>query len=298
VRSPAIAATADPNATSSGDSSGLTVYAADPGALAATDPTLATGDLFGDWHQKRAEHVAVLGAAAARTLGITRVDNQPAVFVNGVPYTVTGIVADFQREPEFLLGVIIPTSTALAAYGPPVDTRAQMLIETRLGAAALVAHQAPLLLRPDNPALFAVTAPPDPHTLRDSVTNDFNALFLLLAGICLVIGAVSIANTTLVAVLERTGEIGLRRSLGARAHHIAAQFLAESAALGALGGLVGTSLGVVTVVAVAAARQWTAILQPWAVFPAPLVGVAVGLAAGLYPALRAAWVEPVEALRR
>lgn len=64
------------------------------------------------------------------------------------------------------------------------------------------------------------------------MTSDLSALFLLLAGICPVIGAVGIANTTLVAVLERTGEIGLRRALGARGRHVSAQFLTESAALG------------------------------------------------------------------
>ena len=112
------------------------------------------------------------------------------------------------------------------------------------------------------------------------------------------IGAVGIANTTLVAVLERTGEIGLRRALGPRPRHITAQFLTESAALGALGGLVGTSLGVPTVVGTALARHWTAVLEPYAVLPAPLIGMFTGFAAGLYPALRAARTEPLEALRR
>ncbi|MFD0635658.1 ABC transporter permease [Catenulispora yoronensis] len=298
VRNPAITSAPDVSAVAGGGSAALTVDAADPGALAAMDPTLTTGTLYNAWHQQHAEHVAVLGQAAARILGISRVDSQPAVFVNGTPYTVVGIIGDLQRHPELLLSVVIPTSTALAEYGPPVNDRAHMLIETKLGAAQLVAHQAPILLRPDNTTLFAVVAPPDPHSLRDSVTHDFNALFLLLAAICLIIGAVGIANTTLVAVLERTAEIGLRRSLGARPRHIAAQFLTESTALGTLGGLIGTSLGVAVVVGVAVERHWTAILQPWAVLPAPLIGTLVGLAAGLYPALRAAWIEPVEALRR
>jgi putative ABC transport system permease protein len=120
----------------------------------------------------------------------------------------------------------------------------------------------------------------------------------VLAAICLVVGAVGIANTTLVAVLERTGEIGLRRALGARPRHITAQFLTESTALGALGGLIGTSVGVAVVVATALARHWTAVLEPYAVLPAPLIGALVGFAAGLYPALRAARIEPLDALRR
>jgi putative ABC transport system permease protein len=298
LRQPTVSAAPGLAAAGSGDGSGLTLYGASPGALAATDPVYSQGRGFDAFHAGRRERVAVLGSAAAARLGISRLDAEPAVFINGTPYTVVGIISDLRRLPELLLSVIIPDTTALTAYGQPTDQRADMLIETRLGAAQLIAGQAPLALRPDAPQMFKITAPPDPTTLRDGVAGDFNALFLLLAGITLIIGAVGIANTTLVAVLERTAEIGLRRALGARPRHIAAQFLTESAALGTLGGLVGTGIGTALVVGTAIARQWTAVLQPWAVLPAPLIGTLVGLLAGLYPALRAAYIEPVEALRR
>jgi len=297
LRGPRISAAPDLAVGDDADS-GLSVVAAEPGALTAALPTLAAGRLYDAFHQSRAERVAVLGAAAARRLGVTRLDAAPAVFVDGRPYTVIGVIREVRRLPELLLSVVIPTSTALAAYGPPVDDRAKMLIETRLGAAQLIARQAPLALRPDAPQRFTAAAPPDPTTLRGTVAGDLDALFLLLAAISLIIGAVGIANTTLVAVMERTGEIGLRRSLGARPRHIAGQFLTESTALGTLGGLIGTSVGVAVVVLVAVAREWTAVLAPWTVLIAPLVGSAVGLLAGVYPALRAAATEPVVALRR
>lgn len=298
LRNPTLAAAPNVNAANSGDGNGLTVYAADPETLAAMHPRLTAGRLYDNFAQSRHERVAILGSAAAARLGITRLDAQPAVFVNGTPFLVVGLFDDAQRLPETLLSIVVPTSTALQAFGVPTDTRAQMLIETRLGAAQLIASQAAPALRPDAPALFKTIAPPDPKSLRSSVTRDFNALFLLLAAISLVIGAVGIANTTLVAVLERTPEIGLRRALGARPRHITGQFLTESTALGTLGGLIGTSVGVGIVLAVALSHHWTAVLQPLAVLPAPLIGTLVGLAAGTYPALRAARIEPVEALRR
>ncbi|AGZ41623.1 ABC transporter permease [Actinoplanes friuliensis] len=282
----------------SGESSGLALYAAEPDALATLHPVITTGRTFDAFHVSRRERVAVLGIGAANRLGITRLDAYPAVFINGSPYTVIGIISELERQPELLLGVILPSSTALTAYGPPVDQPAKMIVETRLGAARVVAQQAPLALRPDAPDRFRAIAPPDPQSLRGSVTSDLNVLFVVLAAITLIIGGVSIANTTFVAVLERTGEIGLRRSLGARRRHIAAHFLAESAALGTLGGLVGTSLGVVVVVVVALIQDWTAVLQPWTVLPSPAAGTLVGVAAGLFPAIRAAKIEPVEALRR
>jgi putative ABC transport system permease protein len=294
LRLPVIAAAPGTRA----DSGGLNFTAAEPSALATMRPVVRTGRLYDDFHSGRSERVAVLGSAAAARLGITRLDGHPAVFVDNMPYTVLGILDDVARRPEVLLSVIIPTTTALAAYGPPVEDRAKMLIETELGAAGLIASQAALALRPDAPERFSVVPPPDPQALRGSVTNDLNVLFLLLATISLVIGAVGIANTTLVAVLERTNEIGLRRTLGARPVHVAAQFLSESTTLGLLGGLIGTSLGVVTVVAVAYMQQWTALLEPVTVLPTPFVGGIVGLLAGAYPAMRAARIEPVEALGR
>jgi putative ABC transport system permease protein len=277
----------------------LNVFAVSPGAFAAMGPTVSQGNAYNDFHENRHEPVAMLSTAAARRLGVGRLDAQPAVFIDGRPFTVVGIYSDLQRETDLLLGIMIPTSTALADYGrPAVADPAHMIIETRLGAAQLVARQAPLALRPDTPRVFTVTAPPDPHTLRDRVTGDLNGLFLLLASITLALSAIGIANTTLVSVLERTGEIGLRRALGARPRHITAQFLAESAALGALGGLIGTGLAVGFVVVLSVARSWTPVLAPYTVLPAPLLGAVVGLAAGAYPALRAARVEPVDALRR
>jgi putative ABC transport system permease protein len=301
VHDPVISATPDGADDTSGQT--VAVYAASPGALRAMQPTLISGTLYNTFHQDRGERVAVLGIDAARQLGITNLAAQPAVFVNDTAFTVVGVIGDVQRLPQTLLSVMIPSSTALSLYGPPTAYSpdgggAHMLIQTQVGAADQIAAEAPTALLPTAPARLHANAPPDPHTLRDAVNTDLSSLFLLLAAVCLVIGALGIVNTTFVAVIERTGEIGLRRSLGARRRHVAAQFLAESAVLGTLGGLIGTTVGVGVVVAVAVARRWTALLDPAAVLPSPLIGSLVGLCAGLYPALRAARIEPLEALRR
>ncbi|GAA1406097.1 ABC transporter permease [Catellatospora coxensis] len=277
----------------------IPVIAASPGLFDAIRPGWSQGRAFDALHDRRGERVAVLGAAAARQLGVTELALRPAVFIDGVPFTVIGVLDGSARLPELMFAVLVPRHSAEEFWGRPgAGRRAKMLVETELGAAQVVAAQAALALRPDAPQRFTVVTPPDPRQLRDQVSADVGMLFLLLAGVCLLIGAVGIANTTMVAVLERVPEIGLRRALGARPWHIAAQFLAESAAIGSLAGWVGAAVGAMTVVAVALARGWTAILEPAAVLPAPLAGLVVGVVAGAYPAIRAARIEPVAALRR
>jgi len=278
---------------------GLPVTAASPGALIASGAQLAAGVLFNQFHEATAQNVAVLGKSAAAQLGISSVVNEPAIFIGGQPFTVVGILANDPRLPQLNLGVTVPESTALHLWGPPVSYfPAQMLIHTRLGAAQVVARQAAVALRPDDPKLLTAAAPVNAAQLKKSVTASLNTVFLALAGVALMIGAVGIANTTLVAVLERSSEIGLRRALGARPRHIAVQFLAESTALGLFGGLVGACVGVLVALGVTISEHWTALLDARIVFAAPAAGAVIGLLAGLYPALRASAIEPADALRR
>jgi putative ABC transport system permease protein len=273
----------------------LPVKAASPGLWRSVRARLQSGRFPDAGHSARADRTAVLGANAARRLGITNVDQQPAVFIGDRLYQISGLVASVERQSSLIGSVTIPEGTARREFG--LAAPASVQVETDIGAVGVVARQAPKALHPTDPSLLRVAAPPDPKTLRAGVENDLNALFLLLGGVSLLVGALGIANVTLVSVLERVGEIGLRRALGAARRHIAAQFLVESAVMGLLGGIVGASLGTLVVVGVSAGRTWTPVLDPWMPLAAPLAGALVGLLSGMYPSLRAAAIEPVEALR-
>jgi putative ABC transport system permease protein len=122
-------------------------------------------------------------------------------------------------------------------------------------------------------------------------------VFLILGAIALLAGGLGIANVTLLSVMERVGEIGLRRALGATRRNIAQQFMVESVVIGLLGGLIGAALGIVAVVVVSITQEWTPILDPVVAIGSALLGAVVGLLAGLYPAMRASAIEPITALR-
>jgi putative ABC transport system permease protein len=278
----------------------LPVVAATPGVFAATGSTVRSGRFWDGFVERTGQPVAVIGSTVADRLGIGNLALRPAVFVDGTGFTVVGILAHSERMPALSLSVVVPSSTAAARWGAPAreDSGASMLVVTRVGAAQQVAGEVALALRPDDPGAFGVVPPPDPQGLRHAVDQQLRMLLLFLGGISLLVGGVGIANTTLVSVMERTPEIGLRRAVGARAVHIAAQFLAESAMLGLLGGVLGCVAGLGIVLMVSLLNSWTPVLAPGVALGAPLAGLAIGALAGLYPAVRAARIEPVEALRR
>jgi putative ABC transport system permease protein len=282
----------------------VNLLAASPGAVRAMAPAMVAGAPLSTYENDTGQHVAMIDTTTAASLGISpaRLPSRPAVFVDGIAYTVVGVYRSAQRVATGGSAMLIPENTALADYGNPppgigTQEEAQLVVATRTGAARAVARQIAPAELPADPHRLVVTAPPSPLSLQSEVNGDLAGLFLILALISLLIGAVGIANTTLVAVLERTGEIGVRRAVGARPRHIATQFLAESTALGTLGGLIGTCIGVGIVVIFAAAKDWTAVLNPLYTLPAPLIGSVVGLLAGAYPALRAARTSPLAALR-
>lgn len=273
----------------------ISVLAASPGLLDAVKGELRMGRWFDVGHEERADDVVILGPGAASQLNIFRVDQQPVVFIGDKPFVVMGIIRDVDRQPQLLDAVIMPEATARKHYGYAGATTVQ--IDVSLGAGDLIAEQAPVALNPNDPTVYRVQKPPSVDSLRNRVEGEINSLFIILGGVSLLVGAIGIANVTLVSVLERVGEIGLRRAFGARRRHIAGQFLLESTTMGIIGGIIGATIGILVVVGLSAIRQWTPVLAPWIPFGAPLLGAVTGLLAGVFPSLRAASLEPVEALR-
>jgi putative ABC transport system permease protein len=152
-------------------------------------------------------------------------------------------------------------------------------------------------IRGDAPSDFRIENPADVLTARRAAMRILGILLTSVASVSLIVGGISIMNIMLVSVTERTSEIGLRVAVGARRRDIQWQFLIEALTLALLGGVVGALLGAGAAVAIAWQAGWPVLISPWAIILACGFAGSVGISFGLYPAHRAARLDPIIALR-
>ncbi|MER5494288.1 MULTISPECIES: ABC transporter permease [unclassified Streptomyces] len=276
------------------NTNGLSVAASSLDLPTAVRTTVAEGRFL---NAATAEQpVAVLGADAAGRLGIDRVHQGVRIWVGGQWFYVGGILKPATLTPEINSAVLVGYGAAkkyLNFDGHPsmVYVRAQTdhvnEVQRLLAATA----------NPENADQVAVSQPSAALEARAATQSALNGLFLGLGAVALLVGGIGVANTMVISVLERRSEIGLRRALGATKGNIRVQFLSEAVLLAALGGAVGVALGVVATMVYAQIKGWTTVVPVIAWGGGLGAAGAIGAVAGLLPALRAARMQPTEALR-
>jgi len=283
---------------------------ASPAFLLTQGYELARGRMFTDSEVRRQARVAVIGPKTARDLFGQRNPVGQVIKIRGISFDVIGLLA-----PKGDLGrfnpddqAILPYTTAMRQLPPRRDYVQAIVVDTfRQEDLDRVCEQVRLLLRRR-------------HRLQVDEDDDFDVqnmaqllatfraislgltLFLgMIAAISLIVGGIGIMNIMLATVAERTREIGIRKALGAKDRDILRQFLIEALVITLGGGVVGLAMGwALTAVGAAVVRTWlemSASLQWWVVAMAVAISTIVGLASGLYPAIRASRLDPVEALR-
>jgi len=268
------------------------VDAAAPGLLGTVEGHLYRGRFL---NAATARYPAVvLGSDAASALGIDQPGTQ--AWLGGRWFAVVGILQPVPLAPELDRAALIGFAQAAGLAGQPV-LPTELYVRTYPQGTSAVGSVLAATVDPASPQDVTVTNPTDALIARADASSALQGLFLALGAVALVVGGIGIANVMVIAVLERRGEIGLRRALGARRAHIGTQFLAESALLAAAGGGAGALLGGFSTTIFAAARHWDAVVPVPALLLATGSALAVGAAAGVYPALRAASFSPAEGLR-
>jgi putative ABC transport system permease protein len=152
-------------------------------------------------------------------------------------------------------------------------------------------------LQPDQPDDFTIRTQVDIGKVQEGTGETLTMMMFSVASISLLVGGIGIMNILLVSVTERTREIGIRMAVGAKRRHILIQFLAEAITLSMVGGLLGVAFGILGAQATTMVAGWPTIISFEAVVVAFLFSVAVGLIFGLYPANKAARLNPIDALR-
>jgi putative ABC transport system permease protein len=199
--------------------------------------------------------------------------------------------------------VAVPLTAFLHTYG----SNASMTVYADAGGGGEVIDAASDELRvlmrtrrhlpPGSPDTFTVDTSATFLNLLGNILNDFGAVVAAIAGVSLVVGGIVIMNIMLVSVTERTREIGVRKALGARRNDILLQFLIESATMALLGGVIGVIVGISVAKVITLAVSFPSEVQLWSVLAGLFVSTAVGVFFGVYPAHKAAQLDPIVALR-
>jgi putative ABC transport system permease protein len=250
--------------------------------------------------------VAVIGWQVADRLFGSDVDPvEKTLQIEGVHFRVVGVSAKRgsllgQSQDEF---AIIPLGQFKMVFGSrrslslSVRPRDLGQISTAIDEAT-IALRAARRLKPKQTSNFGVFTSDTILDIYHSATNGIFAVLVGVVALSLVVGGIVIMNIMLMVVTERTREIGLRKALGARRSDILTQILSESVVLSVFGGIIGTVFGAAIAMTIAAFTPIPAAIETWSVVLGVGITALVGLFFGLYPAMRAARLEPIEALRR
>ena len=227
--------------------------------------------------------------------------------LGGIPYTIIGVAKSQGSVFGLSLDrfVIGPLHSALRRQVNPAGIVDGIKIKTADPADLVDAQEAVRSvmrsrrgLRPSQPDNFALESSESALSFWGGIKSKLEIAGVVMPAIGLIVGAIVIMNIMLVAVAERTREIGIRKALGARRRDIMSQFLVESATLSTVGAAIGIALGITLAQLISAMSPLPASVAPWSIAAGVLVGAGVGIAAGIYPASRASRLDPILALRQ
>lgn len=238
----------------------------------------------------------VLGSVAADRLGVDDLATAPRVWVGNAWFDVIGVLDPMPLNPDLDRAAFVGFDAARQSFDVAIPTT-RIFLRTAPENVGAVSAVLAKTVSPGSPQNVEVFRPSDALAARAEVDANLQTLLLALGGVALVVGGAGIANVMVISVLERRGEIGVRRALGATRRHIRNQFLVESTLLSLVGGVLGVTIGFAVTAGYAVRQGWQLSIPPEAVALGIGSAVVVGALAGLYPAAKASRLDPAEAVR-
>ncbi len=288
------------------ESDTINVSGLSPNMAEISPRDLDAGRFFTPEEDQRGAHVAVIGASVAEALFPNGHAVDRAFMMDGAEYTVAGVYAKakggFFGENGMDNAVDIPLRTAESRY-PQVDSfmiTAKARPGMREGAYQEVEGVMRRIRRLATGAEddFAISTPDQIIQQFDNITSLIGLVAIAISALGLLVGGIGVMNIMLVSVTERTREIGVRKAVGARRRDIIGQFLVEAMTLTGAGGVLGIAIAIlITMLVGALVPSLPSVVPAWALVTGFTVSVAIGVFFGVWPAVKAAQLDPVEALR-
>lgn len=273
----------------------IPVVAADTALPAVLEVELASGRWLTDTDEATSSRAVVLGVDLADKIGYLRAERR-TIQLGGIDYGVVGVLERVLLERSFDSAVFITPSAARADFDAG-DEPNRLYVRSLPGRTEQVADALSRAVNLGGPDELTIDIPTEALAGAAATDTTLQAIVGLMGGLALFVGGVGIANTMSISVIQRSAEIGIRRALGHTRAVIGGQFLLEAVTIGVLGGVAGAGVGVYTVVLVSRMKGWVAVIDPLLLVGGVAAAAAVAGAAGLYPSVKAARLEPLETLR-